>query len=403
MNVKRDVEDIRKMRVIRQEAKTELMMKQEGKCAVCGKEIQWNNCEIDHIYPYALGGSNEISNLQLVCINCNRSMAGKPFLEHQFEEFMESLLSDHPDYSVCYDYAVWINSDINPDLVIEKMQGNEKQVIIAEVTAESSFTDKRINQRFDVLKKYAQLIDDKKSSNTKVALITPGELPEEYEKLARENKIELWDKNFISKEFKGQLDKAEPEIFKMMISSTGAASTPTDEYQDLIDELKACVPGKSDWGKYQKLVGKILETLFCPPLKTPLPQSNDKEKKNRRDYVLPNYSLENDVWKYVREQYNADYIVVDAKNSAKSIAKDDVLQIANYLKVKGAGLFGIIVSRKGEDKASEHAIRDAWIMDNKMIITLKDADIESMLIEKRNGNNPAELILKKIEDFRLSI
>jgi len=33
--------------------------------------------EVDHIYPIALGGTNEGSNLQLLCRFCNRSKGAK--------------------------------------------------------------------------------------------------------------------------------------------------------------------------------------------------------------------------------------------------------------------------------------------------------------------------------------
>ena len=66
-------------------------------------------------------------------------------------------------------------------------------------------------------------------------------------------------------------------------------------------------------------------------------------------------------------------------------------------------LFGIIIARKGLSAASAYALREVWLYEHKMIVVLNDVDIEQMLIEKRNGNNPAKLLIKKIEDFRLLI
>ena len=80
-----------------------------------------------------------------------------------------------------------------------------------------------------------------------------------------------------------------------------------------------------------------------------------------------------------------------------------MLQIANYLKQKGTGLFGLIIARKGTNNSSENTLRDVWIHDQKMIIVLNDVDVEQMILDKKNGEDPAKLILKKIEDFRLSI
>lgn len=40
------------------------------RCKMCGSNY---NLEIDHIYPFSLGGGNEESNLQVLCKSCNLS------------------------------------------------------------------------------------------------------------------------------------------------------------------------------------------------------------------------------------------------------------------------------------------------------------------------------------------
>ena len=41
-------------------------------CQSCGKSSTQTELNIDHIIPLARGGSNDISNLQTLCHNCNR-------------------------------------------------------------------------------------------------------------------------------------------------------------------------------------------------------------------------------------------------------------------------------------------------------------------------------------------
>jgi len=41
-----------------------------GKCQCCGSS---QNLEYDHYMPFSCGGSNDASNIQLLCMSCNRS------------------------------------------------------------------------------------------------------------------------------------------------------------------------------------------------------------------------------------------------------------------------------------------------------------------------------------------
>jgi hypothetical protein len=41
-----------------------------GICQCCGSSL---SLEYDHITPFSCGGSSEVSNIQLLCLQCNRS------------------------------------------------------------------------------------------------------------------------------------------------------------------------------------------------------------------------------------------------------------------------------------------------------------------------------------------
>lgn len=46
--------------------------KYNGKCAICGREAEFGDGEIDHIQPSAKGGTDEPKNLQWLCSRCNK-------------------------------------------------------------------------------------------------------------------------------------------------------------------------------------------------------------------------------------------------------------------------------------------------------------------------------------------
>ena len=57
-------------RRISEKRRKAVFARDDCKCVYCGSE-NWNVLEIDHKLPLALGGTDEISNLQVACQDCN--------------------------------------------------------------------------------------------------------------------------------------------------------------------------------------------------------------------------------------------------------------------------------------------------------------------------------------------
>lgn len=47
------------------------------KCVFCGRGAKQVQLEVDHIIPFSKGGSNDLSNLQTLCFECNRGKGSR--------------------------------------------------------------------------------------------------------------------------------------------------------------------------------------------------------------------------------------------------------------------------------------------------------------------------------------
>ncbi|HWQ77052.1 MAG TPA: HNH endonuclease signature motif containing protein [Syntrophomonas sp.] len=373
------------------------LLKRDGtRCSICGEPLD-GNIDIDHKLPKSAGYGDELENLQLAHSFCNMIKGNSHyFTEFQFQSFIQSILMQSDKYT-----NVQTNVAVKPDhrvisredIVFYRKMDSKK--MIAEIKSYSSLTGLRVDDIIDQLNTYRKFDPD-----ASVLLIIPGTLPAEYRSKLKDAQIDLWDRDYISTEFSHEISMIDHPLSKRF--QARKKEVPSNRIEELIHALQQCPAGTQHWSKYQGFIGEIITLLFCPPLKQPIKELFDMNKVNRRDFILPNYTQDG-FWKFMRDQYHADYIVIDAKNSGMPIKKRDVLQIGNYLKRHGAGLFAMIFSRKGQAKNIEYTLSELWGTQGKLIVILSDNDIEQMLLLKMNGGSPVEVIQQKIEDFRLSI
>jgi len=55
-----------------QNIRVRILIRDNFTCQVCGKELRSKYLEIDHIIPLAIGGREDDSNRQVLCIECHR-------------------------------------------------------------------------------------------------------------------------------------------------------------------------------------------------------------------------------------------------------------------------------------------------------------------------------------------
>jgi hypothetical protein len=367
-------------------------------CAICGEEYEPQNFNIEHLTPKSQGGADGLENLILVCQRCNARLGQETRFVREFEfvSYLRTLLENSSEFHNINSEVAAKSGGFRADITAEEIVDNRLQPVAIECKALGSYTVHRANEVLAQILEYR-----KKMDGVRFIFAFPGEMTKESLSAFDKADIKIWDQEYIAERFQKQIKELQHPILQPMFLGALLRKKKSPE-EELIDQLRACQPSRSDWLVYQQLVGRILEKLFCPPLQTPISEHSDASGVNRRDFILPNYA-ESGFWAFLRSRYAADYIVVDAKNYTGKIKKKEVLQIANYLKPHGAGLFAMIICRGGGDTSCIHTLREVWAIYHKLIIVLNDIDIEQMLLSAKSGNPPESIIQQKIEEFRLAL
>lgn len=377
------------------DVKAKLIEQYGNKCPYCGSI----NVDLDicHIVPTSSGGTNDIDNLTVMCRNCHASFDRHQPTEVEFIAFLTDLLQRNPRFADTeMEARISKTSSYRADITAVQHEKELRRRIMVECKRTAFFTERRLREAIAQIHAYS-----KAGHFDAYALAFPGRLSPELQQILASEKIELWDIDFIAGTFAEQIKDSPHSNFKSLFLSV----VPVDERSQetkLLEKIKACQPGKTDWSDYQRIIGQVFERLFCPPLQAPLSESADAARINRRDFVFPNYA-DTGFWRFLREMYKADYIVVDAKNYKMAVGKHQILQIANYLKPHGAGMFAIIATRVGADRAAFLTIREQWMAHHKMILVLDDESLKAMLLAASSGGDATKVIGQLIEDFRLSM
>lgn len=172
--------------------------------------------------------------------------------------------------------------------------------------------------------------------------------------------------------------------------------------QELIKKLDNCPEGKEGWKTYEDICIEVLNYLFVPPLGKPKIQSRRESGIDIRDAIYPNRNS-NENWKFIRDDYDAKYIVFEFKNYSENgseIDKQVLLQIDDYLK-KTIGRFGIICSKKAPNRSGLEKRKDVFIENNKLILFVSNENLKEMLLRKHKELDPSDVIIDLIDDFNL--
>jgi 5-methylcytosine-specific restriction enzyme A len=77
MPVKTRSNQQKRSRYISSSDRVSVLTRDGYRCGFCGRTSQQVELEVDHIIPFSKGGSNDLSNLQTLCFDCNRGKGAR--------------------------------------------------------------------------------------------------------------------------------------------------------------------------------------------------------------------------------------------------------------------------------------------------------------------------------------
>jgi len=369
------------------------------RCPVCGAATPLSRADI---VPRGAKRDGGPESFIWLCANCHQQMDSGQIREFEFEAVLAELMrasKQYEDGSIRED-APMQGGDRQYRVDLTGIEKSSGRTIVIECRSGASTSLRLLEGLAPVVEQYKALVP-----NGEFVLAIATRLAAERRAIFTMRGIEVWDLDEIARRFQDQLNGIQHPVLRPLLLSIAALHNPTAPKTPealLSAELESIQSGREQASAYQRLISRILERLFVPPLAPLRWEYSDAEGYNRRDIILPNYS-ESGFWAYLRERYAADFIVVDAKNLTDEIGKDEALQILHYLKADGAGLFGLLITRKGLSEACQHALANHWTRHGKMVICLTDEDILQMLRLKEAGGEPESVIRQAIETFRLGL
>jgi hypothetical protein len=247
--------------VISDVVKHHVWTRDEGRCVDCGSQT---NLQFDHVIPLAMGGSNELANLQLLCAVCNRrkgaNLTVNPLPSHlvgsavRVPKGTTVPLTPQTDQSCIPGPMYLIVAGSLPDLGISEnvirlheLGGTEASRIIAETSA---FADEYLAEVCDI----GDLIDEVIASATEFAdrITSETDVPgQQSESIHRRSKsIKLREKQFskLMTRFRESSTTAKKSI-DQGVKASAALKAITPQALDLAKQKDTAPNPKSTTGE----------------------------------------------------------------------------------------------------------------------------------------------------------
>lgn len=341
--------------------------------------------------------------------------------EREFIEPFLIRLLEHQGYkNICTEARILDDaSRIRPDIVAE-MDG--KQVIL-EVKSYRNLYNSRaiINNAIKQVLRY-KFLTEKANKVFSFIVVLPCEVEDDVKREIYERyEVVIWDiSNLIylcegSRDLIQLLQRSLPypavkleakkplgwDSIKHDSIDSKTERSPSDVY---MERLEHCKPGKADNAdkEYESICTDIIKYLFETEFYKISEQHKTGDEMFRMD-LLCSLKGSTAFWKFLISFYRTKFVVFEYKNYSEPISQNLIYITEKYLFPVALRNVAFIISRKGFDQNAEKAALGCLRESGKLIVSLDDDDLISMLVMKKTGEEPSDYLLDKIELLLMSV
>ena len=149
---------------------------------------------------------------------------------------------------------------------------------------------------------------------------------------------------------------------------------------------------------------RVLSSLFAADLGLWKDQQRSNEDLFRFDLIC---KIKDDIqeafWRFIEKYFKSKYIIFEFKNYTGQITQKEIYTTDKYLYAKALRCVAIIISCNGEDKNAQKAIRGTLRENGKLILSISNRDMITMLEGKLKDISPAEYLYSKLDTMLVEL
>ena len=212
---------------------------------------------------------------------------------------------------------------------------------------------------------------------------------------------------FVSQlEFSVENLKPAQPIFTITLAALDEQPTAEENSKAWDDDIRLIEKWehKNDQGKeYEQVCVKLLKKLFAEDLGIWDDQESTEEGLFRFDLICKIKSQGKEFWNMAERYFHSKYIVFEFKDYKKPVTQKEIFTTVKYLYAKALRCVAIMFSTSGFDDHAEKVIRGILRDEGKLILALSNEDMVEMLRMKRDGDDPADYLSKKLDDLLIHL